>query len=207
MPRNFEWLTAGGSGMRRGPRFWLQSAGAALALLNGVALFFYLDPPGGSRKELLQERERVRTEIIATRSKAMRLQAVVAKVQTGNSESSDFESKYFLPKRIAYEAVIGELQRMAKDSGLQARDAAFTEEPIEGTPDLSILNVTGNYEGLYPNLMGFLHEVDQSPMLLMLDNLQAAPQQKGGEIAASIRFQAIVQEEAIPVMAGVGGQP
>jgi len=30
--------------------------------------------------------------------------------------------------------------------------------------------------------------------LLMLDNLQAAPQQKGGQISTSIRFQTIVQE-------------
>ena len=205
MPRNFDWLIAT-SGSKRGPRFWLQVTGATLALLNGAALFFYLDPPGGSRNQLAEEGMQVRNQIIATRVKAMKMKTASAKVQLSNTESSDFASKYFLPKRLAYAAVIAEIQRMAKASGLQERDAVFTEEPIEGTADLSILNSTANYEGSYANLMQFVYQVDQSPMLLMLENLQAAPQQKGGQIATSIHFQTIVQEEPV-TMASVGGQP
>ncbi len=206
MPRNFDWLLVGSNGLQRGARFWLQLAGVVLALLNGIALFFYLDPPGGSRKELGQQSLQVRNQILSRRTKAVRLKTAAAKVQLGNTESAAFESKYFLPKRTAYATVIAELQRMAKDSGLQARDAVFTEEPIEGTSDLSILNSTANYEGPYTSLMKFLYEVDLSPMLLMLENLQAAPQQKSGQIATSIHFQAIVQEQPEPA-AGVGGQP
>ncbi len=43
--------------------------------------------------------------------------------------------------------------------------------------------------------MHFLYESDRSPMLLMLDTLQASPQQRGGLIDASIRFQEIIREE------------
>ena len=204
MPRNFEWLSLAGGERSRSPRFWLQMIAAALAVLNGIALFLYLDPPGGSRRELAQESRQITSEIAAARSRAARLRTVVSKVQLGNTESSEFETVYFLPKRTAYERVIEELQRMANASGLQERDAAYTEEPVEGTSDLSILNSTAKYEGSYANLMRFLHEVDQSPMLLMLDDLQAAPEQRGGQIAASIRFQAIVHEELPPA---VGGQP
>jgi len=194
MPRNFEWLSSLLSGNQRGPRFWLQIAGIVLALFNGIALYFYLDPPGGSRAELTQEGQQVRNQIAATRGVALRLGNVAEKVQLGSSESADFETKYFLPKRVAYGAVIAEIQRMAHASGLKERDAVYAEEPIEGTLDLSLLNNTANYEGSYDELMRFLFEVDESPMLLMLDNLQAAPQQKGGQINASIRFQTIVQE-------------
>jgi Tfp pilus assembly protein PilO len=142
----------------------------------------------------MAEGQQVRNEIAATRSVAVRLRTVAEKVQLGGTESSDFERKYFLPKRVAYEAVIGEIQRMAQASGLRERDAVFAEEPIEGTADLTLLTNTANYEGSYDNLMRFLYEVDKSPMLLMLDNLQAAPQQKGGQISTSIRLQTIVQE-------------
>lgn len=188
------------SGAQRGPRFWLQLAGIILALFNGIALYFYLDPPGGSREELMAEGQQVRNEIGATRRTAIRLRTVAEKVQLGSKESSEFEGKYFLPKRVAYEAVIAEIQRMAQSSGLRERDAVFAEEPIEGTADLTLLTNTANYEGSYDNLMRFLFEADQSPMLLMLDNLQAAPQQKGGQINTSIRFQTIVQE-------GLGAMP
>ncbi len=194
MRRRFDWLPALLSGAQRGPRFWLQIGGIALALFNGIALYFYLDPPGGTRAELTQQGTEVRNQIAATRKMAGRLGTVAEKVQLGSAESADFETKYFLPKRIAYGAVIAEIQRMAQASGLRERDAVYTEEPIEGTADLSLLNNTANYEGSYDNLMRFLFEVDESPMLLMLDNLQAAPQLKGGQINTSIRFQTIVQE-------------
>ena len=84
---------------------------------------------------------------------------------------------------------------MAKASGMAERDAVYAKEPIEGTDDLWLLTSTANFEGNYESLMKFLAEVDHSPMLLMLENLQAAPQQKGGQISASIRFQSIMVSE------------
>ncbi len=205
MRRTFEWLPSGANGGRRGPRFWLQIAGGVLALLNGIALFFYLDPPGGSRSELKQEGLQVRNQIVAARSRTERLKTVAAEVQVGNVEAADFETKYFLPKRVAYAAVITELQRIAKVAGLQQRDWVSTEEPIEGTSDLSLLNIVANYDGTYANLMHFLYETDRSPMLLMVEQVQAAPQQKGGQLSTQVRFQTIIQEE--PVAAGLGAQP
>ena len=204
MRRNFDWLSAANDGGRRGLRFWLQITGGVLALLNGVALFFYLVPPGGSRKELAQQQLSVRTQVAATRASTQYLRSTAAKVQVSGAQSSGFESKYFLPKRTAYETVIAEIQAMAKASSLQERDSVFTEEPVEGTSDLSLLTITASYEGSYENLMRFLFEVDRCPMLLMLENLQAAPQQKGGQINTSIRFQAILQDEA---SGSVGGEP
>ncbi|MGA8029789.1 MAG: hypothetical protein WB992_21815 [Bryobacteraceae bacterium] len=203
MRRNFSWSSFGAYGDRRTPRFWLQTGGAVLALLNGVALFLYLDPPGGTRNELMLEGLQVRNEIAATRSKTARLKLVSANVQTGSAQSADFEEKYFLPKRTAYATVITEIQRMASASGLQQRDWVSSEEPIEGSSDLSLLNMTANFEGSYDNLMHFVYESDRSPMLLMLEQLQAAPQQKGGRINASVRFQAIIREEPY----ASGGQP
>jgi Tfp pilus assembly protein PilO len=203
MRRSFEWLT-GGNGHRRGIRFWLQVTGGTLALLNGVALFLYLAPPGGSREQLAGESLEVRTQIAATRARSTRLKSIAGKVQVGSNESAEFESRFFLQKRMAYENVIAEIQRMSAASGLKERDSVFTEEPIEGTEDLSLLNVTGNYEGTYENLMHFLHEVDRSPMLLMLDTMQAAPQQRAGQLTTSIRFQAVIREEPA---AAAGGQP
>ena len=203
MLRNFDWGLRGSNGVR-GIRLWLELGVGVLAFLNAVALFLYFDPPGGSRRELAEQDMRVRNQIVGTRGQAVRVSSVAAKVQLGSTQSGDFQSKYFLPKRIAYVAVISEIQRMAKASGLHERDAVFSEEPIEGSSDLSILSSTANYEGTYANLMRFLYEVDHSPMLLILENLQAAPQQSNGQIATSIRFQAIVQEE--PVRA-LGGKP
>jgi Tfp pilus assembly protein PilO len=197
MPRNFDWVRGNGGTARAGAAFGLRVACAALVLLNGIALFLYLDPPGGTRRELTRQSLQVRNEIAATRTNTLRLKTVSAHVQLGNRQSSTFETIYFLPRRAAYQRVIGELQRMAAASGLQEGDRVYSEEPIEGTADLTILNIAANnYQGNYDNLMQFLYQVDKSPMLLMLDTLMASPQQSAGRISASLRFQAIIQEDA-----------
>jgi hypothetical protein len=195
MPKNSDHRLSKQAGGPRGARSWLRATCAALALANGVALFFYLAPIGGSRRELQDESQAVHNQILLARTRATKLSNVAAKVTLGNTQSGDFEAKYFLPKRMAYVSVLTEIQRMAKAAGFQERDAVYTEEPIEGTADLDILNCTANYEGTYDNLMHFVREVDHSPMMLILENLQAAPQQKSGQINSSIRFQAVIQEE------------
>jgi len=204
MLRNFESLFSKRALGQRGVRFWLQTAAAVLLGLNCVALFLYLWPPGGSRAALTADSQQIRMEIAAAKAQTARLKTISEKVQIGSEQSGDFENKYFLAKRTSYEAVIEEIQRMVKEAGLQERDAVFSEEPIEGTSDLSLLNATASYEGTYESLMHFVNLADHSPMLLMLDNLQAAPQQRNGQINTSIRFQAIIRE---PANAAAGGLP
>jgi len=202
MARSFKIDAARTAVSTGGPRFWLLAIGAVLLLANCVALFLYIPPPGGSRADLLQQREQLRAEIAATRGTSARLRSVSGKVQQGSSEANVFESQYFLPERLAYSDVISELQRMAKAAGVDEREAVFTKEQIEGSDDLSVLNISARCQGPEPNLMRFLHEVDKSPMILMLATLQATPQQKSGQIDTEIRFQVIIQEQA-SLQAGV----
>lgn len=201
MPRNFNWLSVR-NGAERPPRFWFQAAIGVLALINVVALYLYFLPPGGSRQDLLAESEGIRHEIVAAQAKAVRLKTTSGKVQTGSSQSSDFETKYMLPERLAYGIVITEIQRMVKESGLMERDAVYSKEPIEGTPDLTLLTSAANYEGKYENLKKFLYELDHSPLLIMVDTIQAAPQQKGDQINTNIRFQTVIRDDAGGPMRG-----
>lgn len=196
MPRNFELGRSLATLGQRGPGFWLRTVGITLLVLNAVALFWCLDPPGGTRQQLSDQMLQIHNQILATHANAARVKTVASKVQLGYGEGKTFEGKYFLPRRTSYQSVIAELQRMAQASGLQARDSVNTEEPIEGSDDLTLLNVTANFEGTYPSLMRFLYEVDKSPMLLMLDSLGATPQQASGRITAALRFQTIIQDAA-----------
>jgi hypothetical protein len=191
-------LGVGAARHRLTPLQWrLRLAAAALLLLNAVALYLFLSPPGGSRADLELESVSVRGQILAAQNQAAKMRAQASNVQTGSSQAAEFSGRYFLPKRAAYVAVFEEIQRMAKASGIQERDAGWSEEPIEGTADLTLLNITANYEGTNADLMKFLYEADRSPMLLILDALTAAPQQRNNQINTAIRFQAIVREPAV----------
>jgi hypothetical protein len=209
MLKNFDLaaLFAVGTG-----QFKLRIAGVVLALLNGIALYFYLDPPGGTRAELMQQEAEIKGQIQSVMSQGKRVRTMASRVQTGSDQCANFEQQYFLNQRVAYGAVIEEIQRMAKISGLQERDAVYSEEPIEGTADLSLLNITANYEGSYPSLIRFLYETDRSPMLLMLDALTASPEQKNGQISVAIRYQVVIREPLAatgmtqPTGVAMGGQ-
>ena len=203
MPRNFDWRSLNVRSRQHGARFWLQLAAGALGLANLVMLVLYFAPPGGSRQELTAESQSLQTQIRAARMQKVRVETVAGKVQLGQGQATDFEARYILPQRLAFESVIAEIQRMARAASLLERDAVYTTEPIEGTADLSVLNTTVNFEGTYSSLMRFLYEADKSRLLLMLDTLQASPQ-KAGQITASVRFQAIIREE--PAIA-TGGRP
>lgn len=205
MRSNSEFLQPVTTLTRRGAGFWLRAAGIVLLLCNAVALFWCLDPPGGTRRQLSDQMLQVHNQIVATRATASREKTTAAKVQLGYGQGRAFEAKYFLPRRTAYQSVIGELQRLAQASGLQARDSVNTEEPIEGSDDLTLLNTTANFEGTYANLTRFLYELDKSPMLLMLYSLDATPQQASGRIVAVLRFQTVIQDSS-PLLAMTGGR-
>jgi hypothetical protein len=204
-------MPSGDLGRRKLPpaQFRLRLGASILALLNLVALYFYVFPPGGTRQDLEQESTQVHTQIRAEQTQAAKSRGLAAHVQTASEQASAFSGKYFLPRRTAYVTVLEEIQRLAKASGIQERDAALSEEPIEGTADLTLLNITASYEGTNTDLMKFLNEADRSPMLLILDMLQTSPQQRNSQLNTSIRFQAIVREPAATtkiVAASVEGQ-
>jgi Tfp pilus assembly protein PilO len=114
--------------------------------------------------------------------------------------------QFILPKRVAYAAVISEIQRIANVSGMVEKDATYSEEPIEGTADLTLLGSSANYEGSYQNLRKFLYEVDRSPFLIMLESLQVAPQQRGNQVNSNIKFQAVIQDD-LTIAGPLRGQP
>lgn len=206
MPSSFNWRPfVTRAAAERGARFWLQLAVGSLAILNAAALFWYLYPPGGSRQELAAESQQLSAQISAARLQSNKLKTVSQRVQLGGQQSINFEGKYILPRRLAYDAVLTEIQRMAQAANVTEREGVFTEEPIEGTADLTVLNATANFEGNYAGLLRFLYEVDRSPMLLMLDTLQASPQ-RAGQITAQVRFQAIMRDEPNRAASSTGGQ-
>ncbi len=178
-------------------------------MLNLIALYFYLSPPGGTREELELDSAQVQNEIRAAQIQSGKSRGLAAHMETASEQAAAFSAKYFLPRRTAYVTIFDEIQRMAKASGIQEKDAGWSEDPIEGTDDLTLLNITANYEGTNANLMKFLAEADHSPMLLVLDTLTASPQQKNNTIDASLRFQAIVREPApgAPAFSPVSSSP
>jgi hypothetical protein len=183
MPRNFNPAT-----------IWRIVLGVLLAA-NLVAAALVMYPPGGSADEL--ERERISLEAQAATRRAQLAQTIqhAAAVEKGRSEGDKFLGDYFLARRTAYSTLLTELVSAADDAKIKPKEHAYATEAIEGSDSLSLMTITANYEGTYANLMRFVHEIDRSPRMLIIEALSAAPQQGTGTLSISMKLDAFVRED------------
>jgi Tfp pilus assembly protein PilO len=203
MSRDFNWLKVGNGG---GGSLWLRIGAIVLALLNVAAIYLYIAPPGGSRSELIEQEAEVRNSAKAHRISAERLKTISEKVQLGGEETQQFAAQYFLPRRTAFATIYSEMLRLSTAASIHERDRNYSEEPIEGSDDLTLLTINGSYQGTYADLMNFLSQVDHSDHLIILDQLTATPQQQGADLLnITMRFLAIIKEDGSGV-AGNGSQ-
>ena len=112
----------------------------------------------------------------------------------GRKEGDEFVGTYFLSRPTTYSTVVDELSGMAKRAGVRIKEHGFVEDPVEGSDELSMLSVNGNYEGTYADLLHFLREVDKAPRLVTIEALSASPQQGTGVLNINMRANTFIRE-------------
>jgi hypothetical protein len=174
---------------------WRIVLGALLAA-NLVAAVLVMFPPGGSADDLERQRISLLAQAATRRAQLAQTSQHAAAVQKGSSEGVKFLADYFLARRTAYSTLLTELVAAADEAKIKPKEHAYATEPIEGSDSLSMMTITANYEGTYANLMRFVHAIDQSPRMLIIEALNAAPQQGNGNLAISMRIDAFVRDDA-----------
>jgi hypothetical protein len=119
----------------------------------------------------------------------------VAAVEKGRSQGDQFLGNYFLSRRTAYSTLLDQLGEAAQQSQIKPRENSYSTEPIEGSDSLSMMTITANYEGTYQNLMNFVHQVDQSPGLMIIESLNAAPQTGTNNLVVNMKLDTFVRED------------
>ena len=171
---------------------WLGAA--ALLVCNLVALFFVVRPPGGSAQELRALAADLRNEVRQRQGALTRTRDIAGKVQVGRGEAEHFMDAWFLDRRTMSSTVVADLVEMGHQAGLRQKETQLSTEPVEGTDDLSMLTVSVNYEGAYADLMKLLNEIDRSKRLVIIESLQAAPQQGSNVLNINVRLNGFVRD-------------
>ena len=190
MPRNFSAHTSW-----RDPRIAMRVLVGILAAANLIAGALIAFPPGGSADELERQLASLQAQATAQRAQLIRTRQHASAVEKGREEGNEFLGDYFLARRTAYSTLLSELVEAADQSKIKPKEHAYSTQPIEGSDSLSMMTITANYEGSYTNLIHFIHEIDRSPRLLIIEGLNAAPQQGSGILNISMKIDTFVRED------------
>jgi len=166
----------------------------ALLAANLVAAVMVFHPFGGSAEDLEQRLQDLQRQVQQKKTAIERTRSMAGKVEKGREEGDQFMKSYFMNSRTVNSTIYSELKDSAEKSGLKVREHTFAFEPIEGSSDLSMLTITGNYEGTYQQLVKFVNLVDRSPRLLIIETLQAQPQQQSKILNIGMKLNAFVRE-------------
>jgi len=177
------------------PRSLMRAGLIALAVANLVALYFVIRPVGGSAQELGQQAQDMRLAIRQQQSNLDRTRMLAGKIRSGRGEGDQFMQHYFLPRRTAYSAIMAELNSLAGEAKITSRDSAWGLEAVDGSDTLDMMQVSANFEGTYPDLVHFINLIDKSDRLLIIESLNATPQQSGGRINVTMKLDTFVQED------------
>jgi Tfp pilus assembly protein PilO len=179
----------------REPRIMMRVVLGVLLAATAVAAALVLYPPGGSADDLERRLAELRVQAIARRTVLATTRQHVAAVEKGRGEGEQFLNSYFLTRRTAYSTLLSELVEAADRAKIKPKEHAYATEPIEGSDTLSMMTISANYEGTYANLMRFVHAIDQSPRMLIIEGLTAAPQQATGTLSISMKIDAFVRDD------------
>jgi hypothetical protein len=179
--------------MLRNPKLVVRAILGALLAANLIAAGLLRFPPGGSAEDLSRQMAMLQKQIAARQVTLKQTREHALQVKQGRDEGDQFVHDYFLPLR-SYSGILNsELQRDALAAKIKPKPAQLSVQPIEGSDTLQTVSIQASYEGLYPDVLKFVHSIDQSPLLLIIESLNAVPQQGSTTLDVSMKMEAFVR--------------
>ena len=176
------------------PRVVMRVIIGVLLSANLVAAVLAIKPFGGSADDLRREQADLRRQLTGMQAHLANTKQLVDKAESAQRDGNDFIGMYFTDRRSAYSTMIGELERMATESGIKLRQDSLELNPIEGSETLQMMSITVAYEGPYGGLVKFVDLLDKSPRFLIIESMQTSPQQNGSLLTVSLKLDSFVRD-------------
>jgi len=178
------------------PRAVLRLTVGLLVAANIVGAYFMVRPIGGSPEELRQQATDMRAAIRQKQGILNRTRELSSKIETGRGEGDQFIGHYFLPRRSAYSMIVADLNDLASQAKVTPKESAFSIEPVDGSDTLVMMQVSANFETTYQDLIHFVNLLDKSDRMLVVESLNATPQQGEKKLNVMLKLDTFVTEDA-----------
>jgi len=176
------------------PRVGMRALLAILLAANLAAAVIAFKPFGGGADDLRRERQQLQSQLAQLQAQVNRARGIAGKVQTARSEGDKFLDEYVTDRRVLTSSIYSDLMQMAKDSGITLLPTTNSIEPIEGSETLSMLTISAGCAGSYANLVKFVNLVDRSNRFLIIESMNAVPQQNGPNLNVALKIDTFIKE-------------
>ena len=174
-------------------RVRVRAALGVLLAANLVAAVFAFHPFGGSPEDLSRELRDKQRDLAQQLQRLERTRSLVSKVEQAKVEGDKFLDEYTMKRRTAFSTLIGEIDKMAVDSGMKPKESSWVLDPVPGSETFGQLTISSNYEGSYASLTKFVNMLDRSPRFLIIESMQATPQ-PSGVLGVNVKLDTFVRE-------------
>jgi type IV pilus assembly protein PilO len=190
MPKNFSL-----AGLKwRDPRVGMRALLGVLLVANLAAAVIAFKPFGGGADDLRRERQRLQQQLAQLQAQVNRARSNAAKVQIARTEGDKFLDAYVTDRKVLTSSIYNDLMRMAKESGITLLPTTNSIEPIEGSDTLSMLTISAGCAGTYASLVKFVNLVDKANRFLIIESLNAVPQQSGPNLNVALKIDTFIKE-------------
>jgi len=192
-------LSAGSTRLSlKDPRVLARTVLGVLLLANVVAALMAFKPWGGSAQDLAREQADLERQITSLQAHLAKTKALVTKAERARQDGDAFLAEYTTDRRTTFSTITAELERVAREAGIQPRPASYELNQVEGSDTLYQMNISAAYEGSYASLTKFVNLLDKSPRFLIIESLMAAPQQSNTPdmLSVTIKLDTFVREES-----------
>jgi len=185
-------VSGGGNGKSRaGSR--LRIAVFALLGLNAVLMTLIFHRPGFTLPQQQAELVRARDRRDAARDAVAQMRDLRFKLQGALQNGEQFAQNHFLARGAGFSSILTDLERRASEASLRPGGITYQlrEEPDQ--PGWTGVEVTLTVEGQYPDLLRFIHQLEQSDLFWIINSIGVA-----GEAGRDLRMNLQMQTYFIP---------
>ena len=157
----------------------------ALAALNLLVFVAWTLPRGYRLRNATVRADAARIEVAQQRRVVQGLRERASAMVTNRADLGRFYGKLVGPETADLLPALQEVERMARLPGLRPGGRTFRQADVEGTR-VERVSVTLPLAGSYPQLVGFLREVEKSPRFLTVDRVTMRHAESGTELLVQL---------------------
>lgn len=152
-----------------------------LLALNLLVLVGWTVPRGYRLRNATARADVARVEVARQRQLVLGLRDRTEAARANGEDLARFYERLVGPERTELLPTLQEVERMARLPGLRPGGRAFAQEVVAGTR-VERVSVTLPLAGSYPQLVGFLREVERSPRFLTVDRVAMHSEESGAQL-------------------------